>query len=158
MKSELKYFSYGILVSIVLSWLLFTRGCSSKHTNEVVVTDTVYVNKPYKEIVLKEIEIPKTIYVHKTDTIFREKLIKDTLIAGIEINKKKALIHTITPKGIPLIREFEIPPFKKLEINHQGDLDYKPKNIRRQKFWKNVGRIGLFIGGVWLGNKLKNKR
>lgn len=158
MKIEYKYFLYGSLISLLIWWMLLSPGCTTEYRDrELVITDTVYVDKPYKEIILKEIEVPKNIYIYKTDTIFREKLINDTLIAGIEIDRKTASIHTITPKGLPLLKQYELQPFKNLEINHQGDLSFNPKNQRRKRFWKNMERIGVFVGGVWIGSKLSNQ-
>lgn len=160
MEKELKYFLFGIGAMILLWFLLFSNGCMTQYVRtELVITDTVYVDKPYKEIVIKEIEIevPKTVFIYKTDTIFREKLVQDTLIASIELDRKLARIHTITPLGIPLIKEYDLPPFRQIQIDHEGNLAIRPKKQRRKKFWRNVERIAIFVGGVYIGsNALRN--
>ena len=89
----------------------------------------------------------------KTDTVFREALEQDTLIASIELNRKIARIHTITPLGIPLIKEYELPQFRQIRIDHEGNLAVTPKKQRRNKFWRNLERIGVFVGGIYLGSQ-----
>ena len=141
--------------------MLFSNGCMTRYvTNEVVITDTIYVDKPYKEIVIKkvEIEVPKTVYIYKTDTVFREKLIRDTLITSIELDRKLARIHTITPLGMPLIKEYNLPQFRQIQIDHEGNLAIKPKKLRRKRFWRNVERVGIFIAGAFLGSKFNVAR
>lgn len=104
-------------------WLFFLKGSFTKHQQvEVIKTDTIYVKKPYKEVVIKEVEIEKPIkvYIYKTDTLYRQKLEQDTLISAIKIEPKKATIHAITPKGIPLVKQYPLDDFKDLTINHQG--------------------------------------
>tara|TARA_Y100001954_G_C15496108_1_gene447488 strand:- start:109 stop:540 length:432 start_codon:yes stop_codon:yes gene_type:complete len=139
-------------------WLFFLKGSIIQSQQvEVVKTDTVYVNKPYKEIVIKEVEIekPVKVFIYKTDTLYRQKLEKDTLISAIQIESKKATIHTVTPKGVPLVKEYPLGELKKLTINHKGDL----KQIRKKKWKKlirNIERISVFLSGIVIGVKVLN--
>ena len=40
-------------------------------------------------------------------------------------------------------------------INHQGDVNITSKKIKHQKFWRNAERVGLLLGGVWLGSRIQ---
>ncbi len=122
LKKPFTYFILGIITMIWL-WLFFLKGSITQYQQvEVIKTDTIYVKKPYKEVVIKEVEIEKPIkvYIYKTDTLYRQKLEQDTLISAIKIEPKKATIHAITPKGIPLVKQYPLDDFKDLTINHQG--------------------------------------
>lgn len=150
-----KWFYVSII--IILLFVLFSgiNRTPEYITTTVTKTDTVYINKPYKEIVLKEIVKPKTVYVYKTDTIFREKIIHDTLFIGLELTKQKADIHTLTPIGTSFVNEYKIPDFKSLSIDYKGNLQIEPiKHPNRKKTWRTIGDISIFIGGVLIGNQL----
>lgn len=134
-------------------WLFFLKSSISEYGQvEVLKTDTIYVNKPYKEIVIKEVEIqkPVKVFVYKTDTVYRQKLEKDTLISAVKIEPNKATIHTITPKGIPLVKEYPLVDFKKLTINHEGGLKQSRKKKRHKKMWRLVERISIFSLGYFI--------
>ncbi|WP_438711865.1 hypothetical protein ACSTS3_04735 [Aquimarina muelleri] len=65
---------------------------------------------------------------------------KDTLINSIQIGKKKAQIHTLTPDGIPTINEYLLPPFKSLKIDYKGNLQINPiKHPKRKKHYTLLG-------------------
>jgi len=155
MKSELKYFVIGIVATVALWVILFSKGCFEQEYQLVVKTDTIYVKKPYKEIVIKEVEVekPVKVYVYKTDTVYRERIERDTLITSIEITPKVAKIHTITPAGLPMISEYPLPEFKEIKIDHKGNMKVKRKK-RRRKFWRTMERVGLFVGGMIIGRNL----
>ena len=138
-------------------WLFFLKGSFTQYQQvEVVKTDTIYVKKPYKEVVIKEVEIqkPVKVYIYKTDTLYRQKLEQDTLISAIQIEPKKATIHTITPTGIPLVKLYPLDDFKDLTINHQGDLKQSKKKKRHKKLWRNIERGIFFISGIFLADLL----
>jgi hypothetical protein len=153
-----KGITYFVLVAVFMIWiwLFFWKGSLTNYQQvEVVKTDTVYVNRPYKEVVIKEVEIekPVKVYVYKTDTVYRKKLEKDTIISAIQIEPKKAIIHTITPTGIPLVKKYPIEAFKAITINHQGDLKTEKKK-RHKKFWRNLERSIFFICGILTCKKM----
>lgn len=153
-KKGITYFILGI-ITMIWFWLFFLKSSTSEyHQVEVIKTDTVYVNKPYKEIVIKEVEIekPVKVLIYKTDTLFREKLIRDTLISGIEFDRNKAVIHTVTPKGIPMVKQYPLKEIKEAQIDHKGNLKVKRK--RRNRVVKNAERILIFLGGVIIGRKM----
>lgn len=148
----------GAILSVMLMLLLFSKGCIGEQNISLTTTDTVYVDKPYKEIVIKEVEIvkPKTVYIYKTDTVFRKQMEKDTLISSIEFTPKLAKIHTITPKGIPSIKEYPLLDYKKIQIDHEGNTSIKrKKHPKRKKVLKTLTKIGFFVGGVWIGSQFK---
>lgn len=157
MNQSLKYFVFGVVGSLVMVYILFAKGCVSHNVPTTIVqTDTVYIDKPYNVIELKEIEKPIKVTIYKTDTIYHDQLIQDTLITFIEIQPKLAKVHTLTPQGLPLIKDYPLPlAFQKIQINHQGDLNITSKKIKHRKFWRNAERIGLIVGGLWLGSKFK---
>ena len=158
MKQSITYFVMGIIASVIILFVLLSKGCVGETRYENVVhIDTVFVDKPYEVIEIKEIEKPVKITVYKTDTIYREKLIQDTLITHLEIEPKYAKIHTLTPEGIPLIKDYPLPSFERINIDHEGDIQIKEKKVKRQKFWRNAERIGLIVGGIWIGNQINKK-
>ena len=149
-KKGITYFILGIITMIWL-WLFFLKGSIIQYQQvEVVKTDTIYVKKPYKEVVIKEVEIekPVKVFVYKTDTLYRQKLEKNTLISAIQIEPKKATIHRITPTGIPLVKQYPLDNFKQLIINHQGDVKQEKK--KRKKLRRNIKRLGILIGTLCL--------
>ena len=134
-KEGITYFILGIITMIWL-WLFFLKSSITQYQQvEVIKTDTIYVKKPYKQVVIKEVEIekPVKVFVYKTDTLYRQKLEKDTLLSAISIEPKKATIHTITPKGIPLVKKYPLDDFRTLTINHKGDLKQIQKKKKVQK-------------------------
>tara|TARA_B100000683_G_scaffold238095_1_gene243693 strand:- start:209 stop:682 length:474 start_codon:yes stop_codon:yes gene_type:complete len=154
LKKGITYFILGIITMIWL-WLFFLKSSISEYSQvEVLKTDTIYVNKPYKEIVIKEVEIqkPVKVFIYKTDTVFRQKLEKDTLISAIQIEPKKATIHTITPKGIPLVKEYPIVDFKKLTIGHEGEVNLTKKKRKTMRVFR---RAVVFFAGFIAGSIIK---
>lgn len=153
-KKGITYFVLGCIVMLWF-WSFFLKGSLPKYeVLEVVKTDTIYVNKPYKEIVIKEVVKPHEIHIYKVDTLIREKLIHDTLFLGLELKNNIAKVHTITPNGKPIIKQHTLPDFKSLKLNYEGDLDIKPKRKSKQKLWRNLERVGIAIGAFYLGSKL----
>ena len=151
-KKGITYFILGI-ITVIWLWLFFLKSSITQYEQvEVVKTDTVYLKKPYKEIIIKEVEVekPVKVFVYKTDTLYRQKLEKDTLISAIQIEPSLAIIHTITPKGIPLIKKYPLGDFKELTINHEGDLR-QTKKKKRKKLIRNIERIGIALCSFYLG-------
>ena len=135
-------------------WLFFLKSSTSEyHQVEVIKTDTVYVNKPYKEIVIKEVEIekPVKVLIYKTDTVFRQKLERDTLISGVKLNLDKATIHSITPNGVPLVKVYSLKQFSEAKIDHKGNLKVSRKKNRHKALRRNLNRAVIFIGGFIIG-------
>ena len=157
MTKGLTYFMMGVLASGILLHLFWAEGCLHSTVPPLILTDTVYVDKPYKQIVIKEVEVekPVKVYMYKTDTVYRERIEKDTLITSVELTPKLAKIHTITPEGLPLIAEFPLPEYRDIKIDHEGNMEVKRKRKQR-KFWRRIERVGLFIGGMIVGSKLSN--
>lgn len=155
LKKGITYFILGAVV-IVWIWSYFLKGSLTQHqSTEVIKTDTIYMNRPYKEIVIKEVIKPHKIYIHKTDTLIREKLIHDTLFLGLELHENNAKIHTITPEGLPIIKQHRVPEFKSLKLDHEGNLEIKPKRKFRKKLLRNLERIGIAVGAFYLGQRTK---
>lgn len=153
MINNFKYLFLGIALAFLFGLFFSSKGYFDK---EIIITqtDTIYIDKPYKVEVIKEVEVPVKVVVYQTDTIYREKLEKDTLITFVSISPKVAEIHTLTPTGKPSIAHYPVQDFTQLNINHKG----KVKAKRKKQFWKNLERIGLFVGGVWVGNLAQNHK
>lgn len=149
MINNFKYLFLGIALAFLFELFFSSKGYFDK---EIIITqtDTIYIDKPYKVEVIKEVEIPVKVVVYQTDTIYREKLEKDTLITFVSISPKVAEIHTLTPTGKPSIAHYPVQDFTQLNINHKG----KVKTKRKKQFWRNLERIGLFIGGVFVGKNI----
>lgn len=146
-----------ILVITLLSGSFFLGKLSTKSNDHQpnLITDTIFINRPYKVIEYKEIIKPKKIFIYKTDTITRTLIEKDTLITYFKLSNQLAEIHTITPSGIPQIKTFEIPnSFKSLQLDHEGDLNIKYKKRKRNKLWRNIERVTLVGLGALIGSRL----
>jgi len=155
-KKGITYFTLGVIITLWF-WSFFLKGSLPKYqVHEVIKTDTIYVNKPYKEIVIKEVVKPHEILIYKVDTLIREKLIHDSLFLGLELNNNIAKVHTITPNGKSIIKQHTLPDFKSLKLNHEGNLEVKPKKKSKQKLWRNLERVGIAIGAFYLGSKMTN--
>lgn len=154
-KKGITYFILGA-IAMVWIWSFFLKGSLTQNQSvEVLKTDTIFVDRRYKEIVIKEIVKPHKVYIHKVDTLIREKLIHDTLILGMELSENTAKIHTITPEGTPIIKQHKLPDFKSLKIDHEGNLEIKRKKKSRKKLWRNLERIGIAFCGFYLGQTFK---
>jgi len=152
LKKGLAYFITGVLIPFFLSWS-FIQDRFRSETSHNFQTDTIYVNKPYKEIEIKYVDKPVKIYIYKTDTLYRKQIEKDTLITSVEITPQLAKIHTITPQGLPMIKNYDIRDFKALKIDHEGNVSSKKKR-KHKKFFRTLERIALVLSGVLIGSKL----
>ncbi len=148
MNATIKHILIGIALALLFGLFFAEKGYFDK---EIIITttDTIYIDKPYKEIVIKEVEVPVKVYVYQTDTIYRAALEKDTLITFIAISPKTAEIHTITPKGEPNLAIYPVDDFTHLNINQKGRVQTKKK----KRLWRNLERIGIFVCGLWIGTK-----
>ncbi len=157
MKSKITYFLTGLALAF---WLfLFCYGAlpSSNAYIQATTTDTVFVDRPYEKVVIKKIEVvkPVKVYIYERDTVYRQKIERDTLITALELSPKLAKIHTITPMGLPLVRAYPIQEFKQIDIDHKGSTKIKKaKHPRRKKVLKVLVKAGVFIGGVFVGSRL----
>ncbi len=153
MLHNLKYILIGLALALTLGLFFSKEGYFDK---EIIIThtDTIYIDKPYKVEVIKEVEKPVKVYVYQTDTIYRKQLEKDTLISFVTISPKTAEIHTLTPTGKPSITYYPIQDYTHLNINHKG----KIKTKKKKQLWRNFERVGIFVGGLWLGGKIKNHK
>lgn len=140
-----------MFISLMVGLHLSSKGVFTQ-TIHITTTDTVFVDKPYKEIIIKKVEVPVTVTIYQTDTIYRERLERDTLITFVEITPKHASIHTITPLGKPSINTYPIEDFSNLKINHKGGL----KSRKRKRFWKGLKSVFLFTSGVYVGKLIEN--
>jgi hypothetical protein len=151
----LKPFFIGVAMTLLVRFILFTKGCYFQDEIIATTTDTVFVNRPYKEVVIKEVLKPQTVYVYRTDTVIRKIIERDTLISSLELTPRLARIHTITPKGVPMIKEYKLPDFRSLSIDHEGKMGIKKvKHPKRHKLLKTLGKVGIFAGGFFVGHEL----
>ncbi len=152
MLSNIKYIIIGIALAFVFGLFFTKQGYFDK---EIIITttDTIYVDSPYEVEVIKEVEKPVKVYVYQTDTNYRKQLEKDTLVTFVSITPKVAEVHTLTPKGEPNLAIYPIEDFTHLNINHKG----KVKTKKKKRFWRNLERIGIFIGGLWIGSRFSKK-
>jgi len=89
---------------------LFNIYIADFRFSKTITTDTIFIKKAYKQLVIKLVfkELPSKFYIYKRNTFFRKKIVRDTLITGIEIISNIAKIHTIRPISFPLINEFPL--------------------------------------------------
>ena len=154
----MKYLLIGIFSTLIFGFILFSKGCFTPEPIIMTVRpDTVFVDKPYQEVVIKrvEVEIPTKVYIYKVDTVFRNRIEKDTLISSIEFTPKFARIHTITPLGKPVVKAYSLENYKSVALDYEGRMAIKKqKHPKRKKLLKTLGKIGLFIGGFYTGKEV----
>ncbi|MCI5057380.1 MAG: hypothetical protein MRY83_14795 [Flavobacteriales bacterium] len=159
MKKEFKFFWIGLGLASILWLILFVKTWNNtSDVNSQIITDTIYVDRPYEEIVIQKVEVPQKVFIYRTDTVFRKKIELDTLITGIKMTSKMAQIHTITSKGIPKIKEYSINQYNTISINHRGQLQIK--NRKKPKLRRVLGKskqFALVLGGVFLGKMIFEK-
>lgn len=149
-------FLLGITVTIMLWYFLFQNNLLPLHEITLTTTDTIYVDRPYKEIVIKEVEVevPVAVKVYKMDTLYRNQIEKDTLITSVEITPKLVHIHVLTPKGVPMIHHYNLEGYQSLKINHEGELLInESKRLKRLRCIKNVG---FLISGFIIGRRTQS--
>jgi len=149
-----KPFFFGLSVAFGLWLFLFQSNLLPVREITLTTIDTLYVDRPYKEIMIKEIEVevPVTVTIYQTDTVYRQLIEHDTLITSVEITPKMASVHTLTPLGVPMIQHYNFEGFQTLQINHEGVLTVA--DMKRQKKLRNLERAGMLIGGILLGRKM----
>jgi hypothetical protein len=148
--SKFKYFGIGVILSFMVGFHFYSKGVF-RQAITLTTTDTLYIDRPYKVEVIKEVEVPQIVRVYQRDTVYRNQLEKDTLITFVEITPKEAHIHTITPLGKPTINTYPIEDYSLLQINHKGSL----KRRRKKRFWRNLERVGFLLGGFVSGMSIK---
>jgi hypothetical protein len=88
--------------------------------------------------------------------VFRKQLDKYHPITGPEITPKFAEFHSITTKGLPLIKEYPMLHVQQLRYNQQGNLSInKKKHLKGRKLFKNLGKVVIFIGGIVVGKNIQ---
>ncbi len=66
-----------------------------------------------------------------------------------------AKVHTITPLGVPTVKEYPMLTFKRVQINHQGNTSVKlPKYPKLKKRIKLIGKISLSVAGFYLACRI----
>lgn len=143
----------GVLSALALYFLLDSKGVLPRKRVYITSTDTIYIDKPYKEIEIKRVEVPVRVTLYKTDTIYRQRIEKDTLISAIEITPWMAKVHTLSPIGVSSIKHYPLHDAQKLRINHKGQIQIeKPKKHKRKNRLRTLTYISLFLGGCILAS------
>ena len=152
------FFLLFLVAIIFASYLgLSNAYLQNKLSNARHITDTVYVDKPYKvEVIKKEyVEIPVKVTVYKRDTVFRDLMEKSDIITGVHytsgglFSKPKLVLDKISPKGFVFSNEYNAPKeLKNLTIDYKGNLTTKP-NIEFKVL--KVGGITVVISAAALG-------
>lgn len=137
--------TYSLLgLCVILLFLSLFKSCevqqlkqdAENHPVVNSIPDTVFVSKPYKvvEIKTKYIEKPVKVLVYLKDTILRKQVEHSNIITGINFKPHHFFqkmdfikIDKITPSGIALSNEYEVPPIRELNIDLNGNLQTKKK-------------------------------
>ena len=151
-----------IALCIALGFLLLVKSCENKklqnHVEKLRIPDTVYVPKPYKvtEIKTQYIEKPVKVYVYIKDTTLRKEAEHTDIITGIDIKHRGLFqkmdfikVDKITPKGIILSSEYQLPPLREIRIDEHGNVETKKKKfpkLRKAAGILIVGAAGFVIG------------
>lgn len=164
MLQKIRFYSMVGVLAILLVALL-VQTCKNKQLQKQVekvrVPDTVYVKKPYKVTVIKTeyIEKPVKVYVYLKDTSLRKEAEHSDIITGIDIKRKGLFqkmdfikVDRITPKGIILSSEYELPPLREIRIDEHGNVETKKKRFPKLK--KAVGIILPLAAGFVIGREL----
>jgi len=164
--SKIKYISVATVIAILLI-LLLVKSCENKHlqklAEQVRIPDTVYVNKPYKvvEIKTKDIEKPVKVYVYIRDTVLRREVEHQNIITAVDIKHKGLFnkmdfiqVDKITPKGLVLRNEYQLPPLREIKIDGKGDVEIKKKRFPKLK--KVVGIVLIGAAGFIIGKEVQS--
>ena len=161
MLNKIKNISIAVIIAILLLALL-VKSCENKqlqnHVEKVRIPDTVFIHKPYKVIEIQKeyIEKPVKVFVYLKDTVLRKQEEHSDIITGIDF-KTHNLFHKmdfikvdkITPKGIILTSEYEIPALRELKIDDKGNVETKKKRFPKLKKAATIviiGAAGFIIG------------
>ncbi len=164
MKSNFKFYTMTA-ISIVLLCLFLFKSCENQrllnHVEKIRIPDTVFVNKPYKVVVIKKeyIEKPIKVFVYLKDTTLRKEAEHSDIITAIHVKRKNIFgnddiigIDRITPKGIVLSSQYETPAFREIKIDMQGNMQVKKKRFTKLK---KIGTIVLIsAAGFIIGKEI----
>ncbi|MFI5140762.1 MAG: hypothetical protein ACHQII_00270 [Bacteroidia bacterium] len=162
--SNFKNWSVAAIISTLLFLLLF-KSCELRHAQSLAeqrrLPDTVFINKPYKVVVIKKeyIEKPVKVFVYLKDTTLRKEAEQSDIITAVHVKRKNLFgnddiigIDRITPKGIILSSQYETPAFREIKIDMQGNMQVKKKRFTKLK---KIGTIVLIsAAGFIIGKEI----
>lgn len=135
----MKKIAINILVILAIVGITFgaTRQWFPK-TQQVVQTDTTYIDRPYEVTKIKEVEKPVKVVEYKRDTVEIEK---------VRVKKDTVYVNDQSFSGEFLLNFPESPRFLGLSFNKpELELSYqKPDGNVRSKIW-DVGNKNYEIG------------
>ena len=173
----------GLMVFTLFDWVLrlewplpchFPRETTQPATAQQTVSikpKIVYVDKVKHDTIRikgKNVYVPYEKKNYLPDTARRQRMERDTLIAGVKLKGNRLQIDRIDPRGVVveeniLLPENGLTDGTELQIDAQGKamVQVDPKEARktkRRQFWRKVGNtakdIGKVAGGVALGTLL----
>ncbi len=126
-------------------------------------TDTVVVHRIYRDTVRVVVRSrPKTVFVYsRPDTLRRQRLEHDTLIAGVRINSESLEVERLTPRGISLVDNYQLASIPVVVgIQHGGQVEIvvdkaQLSREKRRRRWKRVGMAACFAVGLVVGGAIR---
>ena len=153
--SRYSYLAICLLLLLVLAKCQHTLTQTQTQLQNALAKDpdTVYIDKPYKVIEIKEVEVykPYRVEVYPKDTTYRKALERDTLITAVSLTPDKAHVHTITPNGSPRIASYDLPSYQELTFSTKGKLKINAKKDKRKKNWHKAQKVFFFLAGIFIG-------
>jgi hypothetical protein len=140
-----------IIASIGLAFVILWRFTEkTEHPGNFVKTDTVHV-KEIKTIQPIQNNFPtKLIIQEKTDTLYRDKVEKETIITGVKIEGNTVTIQKISPSGEKTEEVHKIEEGSKVEIDNSNFEEKKRSKVG--KIIRKAGKVALkglaVIGGI----------
>jgi hypothetical protein len=161
---NVKNISVMCIIAILLIALM-VKSCELNRAENLAekrrIPDTVYVSKPYKVVEIRKeyIEKPVKVYVYLKDTSLRREAEHSDIITGIDIKRANLFHRTdflrvdrITPLGIVLSNEYQLPAFREVKIDMHANVQVKKKRFTKLK--KAVGIILTVAAGIAIGAEL----
>lgn len=132
-------------ISILLALLCLVLAWSTYRTRQrlealeaqppvVAQPDTVFIAKPYevKVVEYRYRAVPAKVKVYQPDTLLRDTLEQQDLIAEVQVKRRQLTVARIDPKGEVRTDHYTLPKhLQSLTLDHAGHVALRSKKPRR---------------------------
>lgn len=143
----------GIITILVLLCMILISRCENnrltKKLSEYKGPDTVYIKKPYKVEIIKEVEKPYKVEVYRVDTVLRNTVENQDLILKVQYKRNflfKDLdylkVDKITKQGFITSNTYRVGDAKQITVVNDGKAEIKQRKIKPKH---------VLIGGAIIG-------
>lgn len=143
-----------IILTIIITTII-TKSCSGGYSipNEVIKTDTLYLEKYYKKDTIIKQTPPEKVIVYKTDTLLRKEVENDTIILNISKTQRFLSVTKIDTSGRVFQNYYKTPFLSTYRIDNEGRV-----KIKKYRLLKICIGVAVGIGaGLIIKNNIKKK-